>query len=243
MNQRTFANFFILSISIVEPSVPAENNLNSSARKSEHDTGLPAKWNRTMVWKTSLIHLKTYLHQIIIVKLNPDMISSGGSGKGPGGRLPPLFLDQTQARRAEKFFFSIVLDWDSWSFTRWVPALTITIRTNHWERTDTFKRVFKNSYLQLQFQRHESAVDTKIPEKGGSWHGWWTWLVAADLISAAPLCFHSQHTSLPLVCQVRLWRPQLGTRPHQSTWHRQSCLSGDWIQTRQLLLATKWRGG
>ena len=85
MNQRTFANFFILSISIVEPSVPAENNLNSSARKSEHDTGLPAKWNRTMVWKTSLIHLKTYLHQIIIVKLNPDMISSGGSGKGPGG--------------------------------------------------------------------------------------------------------------------------------------------------------------
>ena len=84
MNQRTFANFFILSISIVEPSVPVENNLNSSARKSEHDTGLPAKWNRTMVWKTSLIHLKTYLHQIIIVKLNPDMISSGGSGKGPG---------------------------------------------------------------------------------------------------------------------------------------------------------------
>jgi len=49
MNQRTFANFFILSISIVEPSVPAENSLNSSARKSEHDTGLPAKWNRTMV--------------------------------------------------------------------------------------------------------------------------------------------------------------------------------------------------
>ena len=127
-------------------------------------------------------------------------------------------------------------------FTRWVPGLTITIR-NKWERTDTFKRVFKNSYVQLQFYRHESALDTKIPEKGGSWHGWWTWLVAADLISAAPLCFHSQHTLLPLVCQARLWRPQLGTRPHQSTWHRQSCLSGDWIQTRQLLLATKWRGG
>ena len=107
MNQRTFANFFILSISIVEPSVPAENNLNSSARKSEHDTGLPAKWNRTMVWKTSLIHLKTYLHQIIIIELNLDMISSGGSrgGAGGGGRLPPLFLDQTEARRAEKSFF------------------------------------------------------------------------------------------------------------------------------------------
>ena len=105
MNQRTFANFFILSISIVEPSVPAENNLNSSARKSEHDTGLPAKWNRTMVWKTSLIHLKTYLHQIIIIELNHDMISSGGSRGGDGGGPPPLILRPNWGPKGRKKFF------------------------------------------------------------------------------------------------------------------------------------------
>ena len=105
MNQRTFANFFILSISIVEPSVPAENNLNSSARKSEHDTGLPAKWNRTMVWKTSLIHLKTYLHQIIIIELKHDMISSGGSRGGDGGGPPPLILRPNWGPKGRKKFF------------------------------------------------------------------------------------------------------------------------------------------
>ena len=51
--KHTLVNCFSLSISMAAPSVPAVKILSSSDKNSECDTGLPAKWKRTIVWKTN----------------------------------------------------------------------------------------------------------------------------------------------------------------------------------------------
>ena len=44
----------------------------------------------------------SYIGLILLIVFS---VVDPGEGPGGGGRLPPLFLDQTEARRAEKSFF------------------------------------------------------------------------------------------------------------------------------------------
>ena len=46
------------------------------------------------------IHEINYKKSLVL-----DFNAAADLGEGPGGSGPPLFLDQTEARRAEKFIF------------------------------------------------------------------------------------------------------------------------------------------